>query len=131
MWRDIVVCEGIEECRSERARGAVATGAVDRSLEPDVLLREEPEIAVEPLRVAAGGDDIMAVDVLRVEAQRHPVERLEHDARWAVHHPRRWRVQARASPVQMGASDLRHVGAHCRWGSSRRRRATLVRHTTT
>ena len=51
--------------------GAILSDAVHRNIEADILVEEQVQVRMEEHRVASVTDDIQAVTVLMVEAQRH------------------------------------------------------------
>ncbi len=59
--------------------------AVERHEQPDVIIEEQVQVAVHPLRVAAVTDDAVAVVVLLVETQQHAIQRRHHGGRAGVH----------------------------------------------
>ena len=109
--REVVVHEGADEVPGHEGRLAPR---VDGDEEPDAFLLEQPELAVEIVRVPAVPDDPPAVHVRLVEAQAGPADGGlgAEDAR--VHGAGRLRLQdarlSRPPLLQVGDHEAGHVG---------------------
>ena len=59
--------------------------AIDRYKQSNPVIDEQVQIAVEPLRIAAVGNDAMTVVIAFVKTEHHPIERRDHCERRRVH----------------------------------------------
>ena len=62
-------------CSRSGMRGAVLPDAVHRDVQADILVEEQVQVGMEEDGVAAMPDDVQAVAVLVIEAERHRRQR--------------------------------------------------------
>src|SRR5882757_10720359 len=82
---EVTVSEVVKHCLAQMPYRAFLPLAVERHEQADVIIGEQVQVAVHPLRVTAMTDYAMAVVVLLVESQQHAVEWRHHRRRAGVH----------------------------------------------
>ncbi len=109
--REIAVGEILEQLLAKRMHRGILAGAVHRHEQPDILVEEQVKVGVHEDRVAAVTDDVQAVAILVVEAERHARKRRISIPLPPVHQLRRGRIEERAAVGELGDHELAHVRA--------------------
>ena len=124
---EIAVGEAVQQLPPQ----AAVVAAVDGHEHAHALLREQRQLAVEPLGVAGVAEDVLAVAVHVVPAQRHRVQAGHRGAVVVLHLAQRGGREdpraAVAAALQLGEHEARHRLAAGRQRAGRRRVHQLER----
>ncbi len=107
--RKIPAPELLEQSESNFMSGTSGAGAIHRNEQPDMLRREEQQIAVKIDGIAAMRNRAETVDALFIKSQCHSVDSGHGDMRGIVHELRRGRLHQSRALIQVRNHEFRHV----------------------
>src|SRR5947208_5147590 len=81
----VAIAKFAEESRPYLFSGAVFSEAVQGNEYADAVVNEQIKLTMEPLQIAAVSNDAMAIDIVFIKPEQHPVERWEEFPRRRVH----------------------------------------------